>query len=263
MGSATKRSEAKAIDAFARLDSVTSETGSELLQLSQFLDANPQVVSALNDAGIQADDRAALADRLFASLGEPSRLALRQAVQGSWSNEREFVDVIERLGLRALIQHSGAPVGAEVFAFARLMQSNHELELALSDKLADPARKSELLNRLLGNSVAPATLEILRHLVSRESKTRLRKRLETVVAFASEVHGNRSATVTTATPLTEQQRSVIAGSIRASHGVDVDLHEIVDASVLGGVRILLGSEVIDGSVAARLAGLRRELVGAH
>ena len=41
----------------------------------------------------------------------------------------------------------------------------------------------------------------------------------------------------------------------------MDLNELVDPDVIGGVRVEIGDDVIDGTVASRLDDARRRLAG--
>ena len=69
------------------------------------------------------------------------------------------------------------------------------------------------------------------------------------------------ATVTTAVPLTDDQFARLEQRLGAQAGRRVRFDAIVDPSVLGGVRVQIGDDVIDGSVATRLNDLRQKLAG--
>jgi F-type H+-transporting ATPase subunit delta len=49
--------------------------------------------------------------------------------------------------------------------------------------------------------------------------------------------------------------------LKRQYGHAVQLNVIVDPSVLGGVRINIGDDVIDSTIASRLADARRRLAG--
>jgi len=69
----------------------------------------------------------------------------------------------------------------------------------------------------------------------------------------------RVAQVTTAVPLLEQERLGIERRIVSRYGSGVDIVWQVDPSIIGGVVIRIGDEVIDDSVATRLEMLRGSL----
>ncbi|HEX5011957.1 MAG TPA: ATP synthase F1 subunit delta [Planctomycetota bacterium] len=74
--------------------------------------------------------------------------------------------------------------------------------------------------------------------------------------------GRAIATVTTAVPLDEAGRSRLVSQLARLTGKTIVLQEHVEPELLGGARILVGSRMIDGSVAARLAALRERLMAA-
>lgn len=65
------------------------------------------------------------------------------------------------------------------------------------------------------------------------------------------------ATVRVARPLTTDQTERLRAALTRQVGRDVAIQEIVDETLLGGVRVELGHEVIEGTVAARLEEARR------
>jgi F-type H+-transporting ATPase subunit delta len=69
------------------------------------------------------------------------------------------------------------------------------------------------------------------------------------------------AVVKTAVPLTAEQLERLTGSLGRIYGRGVSLHVEVEPSVLGGIRVQVGDEVIDGTVAGRLEELRRRMAG--
>lgn len=69
----------------------------------------------------------------------------------------------------------------------------------------------------------------------------------------------RTARITSAVPLTEEERSRLEESLGRRFGDGLQLRYRVDDSILGGVIVRVGDRVIDGSVASKLAALRERL----
>jgi F-type H+-transporting ATPase subunit delta len=68
--------------------------------------------------------------------------------------------------------------------------------------------------------------------------------------------GETSATVTAAAKLTEAQVTALKQALKAALGKDVMLEQRVDASLLGGLVVKVGSRMIDSSLRTRLNSLR-------
>jgi F-type H+-transporting ATPase subunit delta len=69
------------------------------------------------------------------------------------------------------------------------------------------------------------------------------------------------ATVRVATDLTEGERSRLSEALSRQYGRLIQLNVIVDPSIVGGVRIDIGDEVIDGTIVARLDDAQRRIAG--
>jgi ATP synthase F1 delta subunit len=72
--------------------------------------------------------------------------------------------------------------------------------------------------------------------------------------------GRIPAVVTTAIPLTDEERAALVGRLQEWTGAsEIQLQEEVDPDLLGGAVIRVGGRLIDGSVRSHLATLRERL----
>ena len=60
-------------------------------------------------------------------------------------------------------------------------------------------------------------------------------------------------------PLTEEQTRRLAAALQRIYGQEVTVAVSVDPDVLGGAVVRIGDEIIDGSIASRMAAARRSL----
>ena len=67
--------------------------------------------------------------------------------------------------------------------------------------------------------------------------------------------------MTAAVELSMDQRHRLASILRRAYGHEMQINVAVDPQVLGGIRVQVGSEVVDGTVLSRLDDARRRLVG--
>lgn len=129
--------------------------------------------------------------------------------------------------------------------------SSPESRLSAVDQLAAP----------LGLSTATANL--LRLLVERRRVADLPLLAASYRDLVDEKVGRVQAVVTSAKPLTDDQRSAIVTALNARTGKQIVLETKVDASLLGGVRAQVGSIVYDGSVKTQLERLGETLHSGH
>ena len=64
------------------------------------------------------------------------------------------------------------------------------------------------------------------------------------------------AEVTVAKPLDDQRRAALQAALEQATGKQLELQVVVDESVVGGVRAVVGDTVLDGSLARRLDQIR-------
>src|SRR5699024_5466866 len=69
------------------------------------------------------------------------------------------------------------------------------------------------------------------------------------------------ADVTVAKPLSESQTDRLQAALSASYGRELVLNVQVDPEALGGVRVQVGDEMMNSTVADRLADVQRKLAG--
>jgi len=82
-----------------------------------------------------------------------------------------------------------------------------------------------------------------------------------VMAIAARRREQLIAVVRSAVELSATQRRRLAETLAASYGHQVHLNVVIDPSVMGGISIQIGDELIDGTVASRLAAVRRKMAG--
>lgn len=129
-----------------------------------------------------------------------------------------------------------------------------------------PARgedaKAALVERLLVDASASApTALIVTSLVRQPRERRVRQLLSRAMRIVSNQRGRLVATVHTATELSDAQRTRLGQTLSQRYGGQVSLNVVIDPSVVGGLRVQIADDVIDGSISARLADLRQKLAG--
>ena len=81
-------------------------------------------------------------------------------------------------------------------------------------------------------------------------------------ALLAERRGQQTAEVTTAHPLSETQRAQIVARLTEAGLSGVRLSEHVDASILGGLIVRIGSRLYDNSIKSKLQRLQYAMKGA-
>jgi len=80
--------------------------------------------------------------------------------------------------------------------------------------------------------------------------------IESFRRMAADARGEVAGDVTSAVKLTAAQLKDLKAALKAKVGKDVALNEIVDPSVLGGLIVKVGSQMIDTSIRTKLTSLK-------
>lgn len=80
--------------------------------------------------------------------------------------------------------------------------------------------------------------------------------IESFRRMAADARGEVAGDVTSAVKLTAAQLKELKAALKAKVGKDVALNEIVDPSVLGGLIVKVGSQMIDTSIRTKLTSLK-------
>ena len=149
----------------------------------------------------------------------------------------------------------------ELYRFANILESNHELKQALSDQGVDRVQRAKILDELLGDKVSPHTLSLLTFVVEQGRARQLPQILEATSSLVAEARQAVIAEVRTAVELDDAQKAELAKALSKATGKKVEIKVILDPSVIGGVVAKVGDIVIDGSIKRRLDQLKEQVRG--
>ena len=263
MGSASRQALSAAIDQLVATSGVSVATGVQLLTVGRAVEDSGQLRSILADPSVVPEQKARLVKQIFPGLSAITTALVDTIVSSRWSNGDELLDGIEQVGIRAIAQgdsHS-AVIESELFDFARITAADAPLELALGSKLADPKGKAAIVQQLIGTKAHAGTVAIIEHLVSSPRGRRIGEMLAGAADIVAAAGSRRIATVTSAAPLTAAQQKRLAAALTKQYGTDIQLQLVTDPAVVGGARVQVGDDVIDGTIASRLADLKLQLAG--
>ncbi|MDN5570997.1 MAG: F0F1 ATP synthase subunit delta [Propionibacteriaceae bacterium] len=236
----------------------------ELFELTDAIGAQPALRRALTDPGTPDDARADLVGALFGPrTGADAVAVLAEAARVRWSTPAEFLAAIERQAVRALLttaRDAGEldEVEDQLFRVERLVAGDPDLRSAISDRRTSVTARADLLGGLLDGRALGVVTQLARRGVAARRRT-FELTVEDYLRIAADLKAQAIATVEVARPLTDEQVQRLTDALSRQVGRAVKVQLIVDPAVLGGVRVTLGDEVIEGTVAGRLHDAHRKL----
>ncbi len=216
------------------------------------------------DFALPAEAKAGLISELYDGKVDSATLGLlKDAVARRWTRTRDLADALEYVGVVAAVRSSGDAadrVVDELFAMRTLVNDNTDLRNALSDHARSASDKAALVEALLGDKALPATVVLVKQALSGSHRS-VAVALEDYEKVAADAHDRDVATVRVARPLGESETQRLTEALAGHYGRPVHLNVVVDPDVIGGIKVEIGGDVIDGTIASRLDDARRKLAG--
>jgi F-type H+-transporting ATPase subunit delta len=158
-------------------------------------------------------------------------------------------------------QAAQAPqVGQELSDLKQVVSEEPTFALFLKDPSISMAERLSVIQKVFAGRVSPLVMNLLGVMNSHgrlgilgEVADRYRELLDTQL-------GNVAVDVTVVRPMDAQELETVRARISAALGKNAVLRERVDESIIGGLVVRVGDKVMDGSVRAQLAAMKRKLM---
>ncbi len=238
-----------------------SEFAQELFAIADTLTNAPSLTAALEDGARDSDARAKLAADVLEGkvCGEVEDLVIGLA-RSVWSENGDLLRAVEILAVQTLLigaQREGVldQVESELYEMKNVLVCERELRNLLTDEQYGVADRQRLAHQIMPNLTAYSRL-LLERAVDLSHRCSVRLTIAKYLECAGERGEHLVASVTAAIPLTAEQEQRLAAVLIKKYGKEVRIHTTIDTSVVGGVRILVGTDVIEGTIASRLAAVK-------
>jgi len=258
-------SSAKSLD--ATLDAVSAvpgpsaaEVGAELFGVVEALDTAVAARRLLTDPSIEAGGKRSLVAGIFGGkVSAATTSVIDAAVSGRWAAGRDLTDGLEIAGVAAFTRSADAAgqgdvLENELFEAGRVIHESAELRQVVADRTVPAAAKATLIRDVFGGKVSEATLALL----TQASVARTGSFEKVLDAFSRQVASREDrliAVARVAYELDETERE------RLTSALSIQLNTVVDPSVIGGIAVSVGDEVVDATMSTRLEAARRRIAG--
>lgn len=239
----------------------------ELFAVLAAIEGNDLLRRSLTDPSRAAEERAALARRVFGSaVSEPVTGIVERLTGRTWPTEDDFTEALEAAAVVIAGFAAERRAGAEgldatiddVLGMQAMLEQDPRLQQSLTDPRAHEDAKLRLLDRML-----PSLGEEGRVLAEQSVLGARTRRPHRVLADWAErlaaVRERGIARVSHAGSLDPSRTERLRVALSRLYGRDLKIVLDEDRSLVGGLRISVGDEVIDGSVAARLNELQSRI----
>jgi F-type H+-transporting ATPase subunit delta len=162
--------------------------------------------------------------------------------------------------LFALAKEEGTTeqVAADVKAFASLIDSSPDLQRFVRSPVFSAEVQLKALGAILDQTgYNPTTNNFLKLVASKRRLFAIREMIRDFAALDDDARGVTRAEVTVAEPLGDGHRAALEDALKTvTGGKSVEVNVKVDASIIGGLVVKLGSRMVDASLKTKLNSIR-------
>ena len=266
MASSTRQSLAAAKEALnpllAKADLKFAE---EIFAIGAAVASSAQLRSILSDPSAEAKAKSGALTAVFGKGVSASALEFSNSLVAlRWSTGQDLVAAFEQLAVFTVAAIAAkaknlSKVESEIFAFQTAVDSDQELQFALGNNAASDDAKIALVNSLLKGKATEEASVLIRRAVTGARRRRVAVALEQFGKQVSAYAERLVATVTVAAPISAAQLERLEGALAKAYGNSLKLNVEVDASILGGVKVQVAGEILDGSLSTRLTTAKLQL----
>ncbi|MGV9673094.1 F0F1 ATP synthase subunit B/delta [Gordonia sp. NPDC003504] len=244
----------------ADLDSAALTSASEdLYQVISFLLKNPVLRKKLTEDEENPEGKKQLVHTLLDGKVAPIVVdTVATAAAQRWSQSVDLLTALRRQN--ALIVLTSAEregtieqTEDELFRIGRLLDANPELASLLADFQRPVPGRVELLRSLVGGQVNEHTWYLLSHAIALLHGQPAENAVAHLAELAAARRGETVAHVISAVELTDAQNDRLASVLGSIYHRTISVQTEVDESIIGGLRVGVGDEVIEADIATRLA----------
>ncbi len=167
--------------------------------------------------------------------------------------------LVEKRYAQALLQLSGSDVNSvkeEFGDFTNLYNSDKDFRDFLNNPVIKTDKKQALIRSVFTGRLSKNMLNTILLLISKQRTAEIPGIFSQFMQMSNEMANVLDMKIIMAEQLTEVQLETIREKFRKKYNaVGVNSTEIVDASLIGGIKVIVGDQVYDGSVKGRIESL--------
>jgi len=142
--------------------------------------------------------------------------------------------------------------------FTQTLRANSQLQAVLANPIVAHDKKIKILEAIFGGKVHKVTDSFFKIMIN---KSRSQVLYETAKEFINQYNVIKNITrayVTSATPLSEENKKQIIAELMAATGGTIELHTKVDHKLIGGFVLKIGDLQVDTSLSTSLKKLKSD-----
>ncbi|MCR3758385.1 F0F1 ATP synthase subunit delta [Clostridium felsineum] len=138
-----------------------------------------------------------------------------------------------------------------------LLKTNQDVIQVVNHPQVSTSEKKKIFMEIFKGKIDEKLLNFLLLLIEKKRIHDAEGILSQLNIISLEKHNKVIADVKTVIPLTEVEKTTLTSKLSAKYNKTVILKEIIDKSIIGGVYVRVGDDVIDGTVKFKLDSMKK------
>jgi F-type H+-transporting ATPase subunit delta len=151
------------------------------------------------------------------------------------------------------------PVWGEMLKFAAAIMADPAMQTAMDNPRLGAAEKESLFLSVAGDKLNVVGRSFVKTLVESDRITLLPQIEAMFSDLKNAAEGVAEAEIVSAIALTDAQVNDLKAVLEKRFGKKIETTVTIDPSLIGGARIVVGDQVVDGSIAGKLAAMAVQL----
>lgn len=152
--------------------------------------------------------------------------------------------------------------GTELKGVRDAFQENPDLWKFLNHPLVPPQSKKDTLKQIFGDSVSPLVMQFMYVMIDRRREAALLLGIDGFIDLARKAQNIEVAKIRVVKPLSKKEQTKLVASLETMTGQQIEPLYYVDPSLIGGMVIQIGNQLIDASLKRQLQDMQNSLLQA-
>ena len=150
----------------------------------------------------------------------------------------------------------------DILFIKETIEDSRELQLFLKSPIVKKEKKFAVLKELFEKNVGDLTFRLIEVLSSKDREQLLEGITNMFIKLYNRHEGIIEVGVSGAMKMDETQLQDLKKELQESTGKSVNIHQVVDEELIGGIKVRIEDTVIDGTVKYKLSQLKDRLTSA-
>ena len=158
----------------------------------------------------------------------------------------------------AVEQKSLEETKKDMVFFSQTLKANNQLQAVLANPIVAHTKKIKILEAIFGDKVSKLTDSFFKIMINKSRSEILYATSKEFINQYNVIKHIVRAYVTSATPLSEENKKKIIAELEAATKGTIELHTKVDPKLIGGFVLTVGDMQVDTSISSSLNKLKQD-----